>query len=247
MRPPADADEPAPLAPANADLPAGATIPGAGASVPPGADPERRATGAGPDGQPDRLRARLRFWRRVLWITSAGLAVLLTIGAVATWSGAASPAQDNQKLDRGPRSGPAPSFRALDLADPSRRIALADYRGRLLVVNFWASWCVPCRREMPRLAAAAAKLRGRVSFLGVNTKDGRAKALEFVRTTGVPYPSVVDPAGSIGDRYGVYGLPTTVFIDRRGRIIGRYLGEMKAGTLDDLLAQLLDAGGEAGG
>ncbi len=107
-----------------------------------------------------------------------------------------------------------------------------------MVVNFWASWCVPCRREMPRLAGAARRLNRRVAFLGINYKDQRGDALAFARKTGVPYRSVIDRDGAIGDRYGIFGLPTTVFVDATGRIVGRYLGEMKGGTLDRYLQEL---------
>lgn len=182
---------------------------------------------------------RLRRWWRRLWLATALVAVPLGVGAVATWAGVGAPAKvDHQRLDTGPRSGPAPPFALPDLAEPGRPVALADFRGRPVVVNFWASWCVPCRREMPRLARAARRLDGRVAFLGVNYKDQRDGALAFAREAGVPYPSVVDGDGAVGQGYGVYGLPTTVFVDAEGRIVGRYLGEMKGRTLDRLLARL---------
>lgn len=192
---------------------------------------------SGDDGL-ERLH-KLRRWRRRLWFAAALLGVLLALGVVATWLGVSTGGgTGTQRLDTGPRSGPAPAFAAPDLAESTRTIALADFRGTPLVVNFWASWCVPCRREMPRLAAAARRLDGRVAFVGIDYKDQRGDALAFARKMGVPYRSAVDPDGTIGDRYGIYGLPTTVFVDARGRIVGRYLGEMKGGTLDRLLAQL---------
>lgn len=200
-----------------------------------------------PTGSPDDRRpatarpavAGLRRWRRRLWVAVALIGASVAFGVLATWAGIGAPPSVNHQVeDTGPRSGPAPAFRLADLADPARTIALADLRGRPAVVNFWASWCVPCRREMPRLAAAARRLDGRVAFLGVNYKDQRADALAFARDMGTPYPSVIDADGAVGDRYGIYGLPTTVFVDAGGRIVGRYLGEMKGGTLDRLLAEL---------
>ncbi|MGH9217181.1 MAG: TlpA family protein disulfide reductase, partial [Acidimicrobiales bacterium] len=146
---------------------------------------------------------------------------------------------DNQELDTGPRSGPAPDFALPSLADSAVTIALADYRGQPVVVNFWASWCVPCRREIPRLAAAARRLEGEVAFVGVNYRDSRDDALAFVEQTGVPYPSGVDDNGAVGTRYGLVGMPTTVFVSSDGDIVGRYLGEMSQGTLDDVLDQLV--------
>lgn len=180
---------------------------------------------------------RLRRWRRRLWLGVAALGLPLAVGAVATWLGGPGTV-DHQRLDAGPRSGPASAFTLPDLADPAATVTLSEFRGRPVVVNFWASWCVPCRREMPRLAAAARRLDGRVSFVGVNYRDQRNDALAFVRQTAVPYRSGFDGDGAVGTSYGIYGLPTTVFIDARGRIVGRYLGEMKGDTLEVFLSQL---------
>ena len=197
-----------------------------------------------PRSSPAGTGRRPRRGRRVaLW---AGLlaAPLLSAGLVGVLlAGAGRPGIENQRLDQGPGSGPAPVFELPSLDDPTQTVRLADYRGQPVVLNFWASWCVPCRREMPRLAAAARRLQGRVAFLGVDYKDPPEDALPFVRKTGVGYPSAVDRDGSLGARYGLYGLPTTVFIRPDGRIVGRYLGEMQGGTLERLLNQLLEASG----
>ena len=197
-------------------------------------------TAGAPDGVPVATVAavvRLRRWRRRLWLAVAALGLLLAVGAVGSWLGAPG-AVDNQRLDTGPRSGPAPGFSLADLADPGATVSLAYYRGRPVVVNFWASWCVPCRREMPQLAAAARRLDGRVAFVGINYKDERGDALALARETAVPYRSGFDGDGAVGARYGIYGMPTTVFVDAQGRIVGRYLGEMSEETLDRFLRQL---------
>lgn len=184
-----------------------------------------------------------RTGRRGLWVglLAASIVAAGLVGVLLAVTG--RPRLDNQRLDSGARSGPAPSFALPSLDDPSRTVRLADYRGQPVLLNFWASWCVPCRREMPRLAAAARRLQGRVAFLGVDYKDTREDALLFVRKTGVGYPSAVDRDGSLGARYGVYGLPTTVFIDPDGGIVGRYLGEMRGTTLERRLNRLLQASG----
>ena len=195
-------------------------------------DPGRPTVATGQRRRPGR---RVALWVGLL---AAPLVAAGLVGALLGGAGRSS--LDNQRLDTEPRSGPAPLFALPSLDDPTQTVRLADYRGQPVVLNFWASWCVPCRREMPRLAAAARRLEGRVAFVGVNYKDSREDALPFVRETGVGYPSAVDRDGSLGGRYGVYGIPTTLFIDPDGRILGRYLGEIDGDTLERLLNQLLE-------
>jgi cytochrome c biogenesis protein CcmG/thiol:disulfide interchange protein DsbE len=176
--------------------------------------------------------------RRLTVIAFACLVV--AAGWLAAWIAHPSLTQNarNQLLDTGPRAGRAPAFSLPDVNDPSHRITLAEFAGQPIVVNFWASWCVPCRQEMPRLAAAAHHLAGKVAFVGIDYEDQRGDAAQFLRQTGVTYPSGYDHDGSVGQRYGLMGVPTTVFLDRNGKIVGRYLGGMSEATLDGLLAHL---------
>lgn len=198
----------------------------------------RALLGPGEIGQnPGRHILRLRIWRRRLWLMVALAGVGLGAAVVVTRPVMPGPV-DHQRADTGVRSGPAPPFTLPDLEKPSRSIALADYLGTPVVVNFWASWCVPCRREMPRLAAADRRLNGRVAFVGVNYQDNRSDAIAFARKAGVRYRSGFDSDGAVGTRYRIYGMPTTLFIDARGRIVARYLGEMNENTLDRFLRQL---------
>ena len=102
---------------------------------------------------------------------------------------------------------------------------LARLRGTPVVVNQWASWCGPCRFEFPFFRAAAGRYSGRVAFLGVDTRDGRAAAREFLRERPVPFPSFFDPDGAIARSYrGDLGMPATVFYDRAGRVVERHYG-----------------------
>ncbi|CAN5484168.1 hypothetical protein BH20ACT2_BH20ACT2_03920 [soil metagenome] len=121
---------------------------------------------------------------------------------------------------------PAPGFVLASLADDDVLISLADLSGTPAVVNFWASWCVPCRREMAALEAIHQEYAGRVNFVGVNHQDVRSDALDLVAEIGITYPSGYDPRGEVAVEYELFGMPTTVFSTARGRIAGRHTGEL---------------------
>ncbi len=107
---------------------------------------------------------------------------------------------------------------------------LADYAGKPIILNFWASWCGPCRREIPAIAAFA-KSHPEIQVLGVDYQDDVADAAAFAKTHGATWPSVVDD-GPIGSHYKVPGLPTTFLINRQGQIVERILGEVTEPLLD---------------
>jgi len=132
---------------------------------------------------------------------------------------------------------PAPVVSLADLLTPDRTISSADFRGRDLVVNFWASWCVPCETEMPLLESAYRVDHGRVTFLGVDTNDTRTAAVAFLAKVKVTYDVASDPHGSLATRYRLFGLPTTVFISPSGKVLGRHIGQMTTTTLDAALRE----------
>jgi cytochrome c biogenesis protein CcmG/thiol:disulfide interchange protein DsbE len=135
----------------------------------------------------------------------------------------------------------APAFDLPRLARPEQRVSLAGSH-RPAVLNIWASWCVPCRREMPVLQAAHETYGDEVHFIGVNHQDQRTPALEFLRETGVSYRSGFDPDGSTARAYGAYGLPTTYFITDAGRIIATKTGELTEAELAAEIERLLGRG-----
>lgn len=138
---------------------------------------------------------------------------------------------------RQPR-GPAYAFQAPKLG--GGEIALADYRGRPVVLNFWASWCPPCRAEAPDFQRVwqAYQSQG-IVFLGVDVSDGEAAALAYVRDYGITYPSVVDTRNDISTAYGATSLPTTVFINQDGLVVGKRVGPMSEGQLVARVEELL--------
>jgi cytochrome c biogenesis protein CcmG/thiol:disulfide interchange protein DsbE len=139
--------------------------------------------------------------------------------------------------DKGPKLGggrtpPAPQF-ALSKLDGSGKLHLESLRGKVVVLNFWASWCAPCKSEAPRLEAAWRRYRDRgVVVVGVDGQDFSGDAKRFIRKYKLTYPNVHDGPGNTGSRYGVTGYPETYFVDRRGRLVGdRVVGEVSAEKL----------------
>lgn len=96
---------------------------------------------------------------------------------------------------------------------------IADLRGYPVVVNLWASWCVPCRQEFPVLQKLSARYGKKVAFLGVNSEDSDDAATTFLREEPVPYPSYTDPDKEIFNSVGDFGFPNTAFYDRSGELV----------------------------
>jgi thiol-disulfide isomerase/thioredoxin len=114
----------------------------------------------------------------------------------------------------------------LDLPDlAGRPVRLRAFRGRVVLVNFWASWCAPCREEMPALEALARELDPRgLTVVGVNFKESRREVEAFVKEHGLTFPIVLDGDGRVSERHQVFALPVTLVVDRRGMLAGTVLG-----------------------
>jgi cytochrome c biogenesis protein CcmG, thiol:disulfide interchange protein DsbE len=165
--------------------------------------------------------------RRLLWV--APVAALLVVGGVSLFR--ARPSAD---LGR-----PAPTFALPTVADPERTISLDDLRGKRVVLNFWASWCDPCREEAPTFARVARANAPDATFLGVNILDGRDAALAYARRYRIPFESVRDARGTIAKRFGVTGAPETFFIDASGRLAGHYIGAFDGDQLQETVRAFL--------
>ncbi len=153
--------------------------------------------------------------RRVVIALSIGVAV--TLGAFVV---SGSP----------PKARPAPPLPSQAISGP--QVALASLRGHGFLVNFFASWCVPCRQEAPQLARFAASSAGRGHLVGVDTGDTTANdARRFVARYGWRFSVLNDPDSTTADRYRLTGLPTTYVVDATGRIVNRLLGPQTATSL----------------
>lgn len=112
------------------------------------------------------------------------------------------------------------------------RISLADLQGKVVFLNFWASWCPPCRAEARDLEAVWQEYKNEnVVFLGIDIQDTEKDALEFLAEFNVTYPNGRDPNGEISIDYGVWGIPETFFIDPEGRITYKHVGELGSATV----------------
>jgi cytochrome c biogenesis protein CcmG, thiol:disulfide interchange protein DsbE len=132
----------------------------------------------------------------------------------------------------------APSF-ALNPIDGGAPVRLDALKGRAVVLNFWATWCVPCLQEHAALAAGA-RAWPDVQFAGVVYEDDETRTREFLAQRGAsPYPALVDPGGKTAIAYGVFGVPETFFIDRTGRIVEKYVGPLDSQTLSALVRKAM--------
>lgn len=136
----------------------------------------------------------------------------------------------------------APDF-SLPFIGKAGRLSLAEQRGKVVLISFWASWCGPCRIEMPALDKAWPSYKGKdVAFIGVSVDDSPAAAERFLEEIPMGFPSLIDTSGNVsGDTWRVSSLPTTVVLDRRGVVRARHLGytprqlQQSLNLIDDLL------------
>jgi cytochrome c biogenesis protein CcmG, thiol:disulfide interchange protein DsbE len=123
------------------------------------------------------------------------------------------------------------------LAD--ERVSAQELRGWPIVLNFWASWCVPCKAEAPRLVASARTHTGEVLFLGIDVQDFESDARRFMGRYETNYVSVRDGGDSTYSAYGLTGLPETFYLDRGGRIVAHSVGEVSRSELEENIAKAM--------
>jgi peroxiredoxin len=137
----------------------------------------------------------------------------------------------------------APDFAVPDLA--GQAVRLSAFRGRVVLVNLWTTWCPPCREEMPSMERLYQRLRDRgFALLAVSQDEGGAAVVEpFVRQLGLTFPILVDPEQQVGGRFHVWGYPESFLIDREGRIVERIIGPRDWASPEQVAAveRLLDA------
>jgi cytochrome c biogenesis protein CcmG/thiol:disulfide interchange protein DsbE len=132
----------------------------------------------------------------------------------------------------------APEF-SLSPVGGGSPVALEGLKGKAVVINFWATWCVPCFQEHAALSEAARSLPD-VQFIGVVYEDEEARTAEFLRERPSSYQSLLDPQGRTAIAYGVFGVPETFFIDRGGRIVEKFVGPLDSGSIQALVQRTMD-------
>jgi len=176
------------------------------------------------------LPARLGIWGRV----GRWAATLLVLGLIALlgWG--------LVRAANGPRdSGMAPDFTITGF--DGRTVALSQLRGQVVIVNFWASWCPPCREEAAYLERTWRKYQGKgVMFIGVDWVDTEKEALAYIDEFDITYLNGPDIGTRIAQAYRIQGVPETFYVDKTGRLRGVHIGPLKAPQLDDKIEELLN-------
>lgn len=133
---------------------------------------------------------------------------------------------------------PAPAFALADL--DGNPLSLGDLRGRPVIINFWASDCIPCIEEFPLLTAVAAAHEGdQLAVVGIVVRDSSEAAREFLARMGATWPSAIDPGDVVASQYGIIGPPDSFFINRDGIVVSRHIGPLSAVDLESRLAGIL--------
>jgi len=174
---------------------------------------------------------------RMVWAAIAAAIIFIGLGIVFTGRFGGDPT-----ISSSPLIGKQAPTDPISLMDGSGEISIADYAGDILVVNYWASWCLSCRAEHPSLLKAAADYKDLgVTFIAVNYQDSHSNAVGFLDEMGWSPETtyVVDEGSSTAFQWGVLGIPETFFVDRDGIIVGKVSGPVNYALLSQTLDQII--------
>lgn len=164
-------------------------------------------------------------------------AALLVAGPFWLWTSRLPATANPGELSPEPAVGRiAPDFTLTTVEGET--LQLSQLRGKPVVLNFWATWCGPCRREMPTLERASQRFAGRVEFIGIDQGEPADVVVPYLEEVGVTFAVPLDSDMTVGDRYQVRGMPTTFFVDKEGVIRHIWMGEMNAVILAEGLATI---------
>ena len=155
--------------------------------------------------------------KRIVAVIAALSVVCFVVYVMAAGFGS-----DPHAVPFGMKGKPAPPF-TIKRLDQEGQVSLSDYAGQPVVLNFWATWCGPCKMEQPVLDWAAQTYKGKAVFIGIVFEDTEANTRKFLAQTGAAYPQVYDPKSTVAVDYAVSGVPETYFINRQGIIVKKYI------------------------
>ena len=182
------------------------------------------------------------------WILFGSAVPLLALISLLAWASVKSDGNPgglgvNSEFGRVPVNAEAAREFSLELLD-GETVILSELRGKVIMLDFWASWCPPCRQEAPILAQLYREFQGQpVEFIGIDIWDRPADARAYINLFDIPYPNGVDSKGIIAIDYGVKGIPEKIFVDQNGITIKKFVGPINAEYLRSTLTELLEDAG----
>jgi cytochrome c biogenesis protein CcmG/thiol:disulfide interchange protein DsbE len=166
---------------------------------------------------------------------------LCNIGLLALlWTQLLTPASGSQSSSFIGHTAPNFSLAMLRPTNQQSMLTLADFKGQAIVLNFWASWCGPCKEEAPLLEHSWQQVQGKnVVFLGIDFQESSSNALNFLQSYHITYPTALDTHGSVANKYAVTSLPVTIFVNHNGIIVSREAQELTAQILANNLRLIM--------
>lgn len=182
------------------------------------------------------IQLNAKSYKLLIILAVAGLVLALVVAGLLLMQGNAK--NEFSSKSSAEKKEPAPNF-TLVLLD-GKNFHLSDYKGKPVLINFFASWCLPCREEMPALEKIAHEYKPKgVIFLGIAIDDTEEKMKDFVARYGVTFPVGLDKTAAIQKSFGIYGIPTTYFINKQGAINYSHSGSVTEELLQHELDKLL--------
>lgn len=162
--------------------------------------------------------------------------IVVSIGAIELRKPGQSPISNSDKNVGIGIGKTAPDFELQDLS--GKKVKLSDYRGKNVVLNFWASWCPPCKKEMPEFQRLYTENSDILVVIGVNLQESKENAESFVKKLDLTFPILLDPNAQVKDMYNVFTQPVTYFIDVNGKIIDKKFGELTNEELNEKVSKM---------
>lgn len=182
-----------------------------------------------------------KYIKIILYILSFIIFIGLAVGGYNYLTTKYSP----EEIEK--QQGENQKIKAIDfeiLNSNKERVSLSDFYGKPIVVNFWATWCGPCKNELPEFESAYKKYNEQVEFLMVNLTDGFSETVEgvekFIKDNQYEFPLYFDTEYNASNAYSIYSIPRTLFIDKEGNILGSYVGMMNQEILEKYIEKLLE-------